>query len=325
LPRTVVTVAASDQPVSVGFGANPCPQHEDFPRRTLDVSERGRRRRSWRDQGIGMTSATSTDPSPLPAETAPLLEGRGISKFFGHVTALRDVDFDVRRGEVHAIVGDNGAGKSTLIKILSGAEQPSAGELYLEQERVRFATPSAAMSSGIATVHQNLALVPTMTIAENMFLGRELTRLGFLEKAQMAKSAQKMMTALKQMNITDIDVECLDLSGGQRHAVAIARGVDRASRVLILDEPTAALGVRESASVIALISDLKISGDTTIILVSHNMPEVLLVADRVTVLRNGHKVGTVDAAAVGHNQLVSMITGLAWTADATDVTDTGVG
>jgi ABC-type sugar transport system ATPase subunit len=272
-----------------------------------------------------MTSATSTDSSPVRAETAPLLEGRGISKFFGHVTALRDVDFDVRRGEVHAIVGDNGAGKSTLIKVLSGAEQPSAGELYLEQERIRFATPSAAMSSGIATVHQNLALVPTMTIAENMFLGRELTRLGFLEKAQMAKSAQRMMTALKQMNIADINVECLDLSGGQRQAVAIARGVDRASRVLILDEPTAALGVRESASVIALISDLKLSGDTTIILVSHNMPQVLQVADRITVLRNGHKVGTVDAAAVGHNQLVSMITGLAWTADATDVTDTGVG
>ena len=272
-----------------------------------------------------MSSSTSPDSlSLVSAETKPLLEGRGISKFFGHVTALRDVDFDVRRGEIHAIVGDNGAGKSTLIKVLSGAEQPSAGELYLEQERVRFPTPSAAMASGIATVHQNLALVPTMTIAENMFLGRELTRLGFLEKAQMAKAAERMMSALKQMNIGDINVECLDLSGGQRQAVAIARGVDRASRVLILDEPTAALGVRESASVIALINDLKLSGDTTIILVSHNMPEVLQIADRVTVLRTGRKVGTVDADKVDHNQLVSMITGLAWTAEPTGVTGTGV-
>jgi ABC-type sugar transport system ATPase subunit len=140
----------------------------------------------------------------------------------------------------------------------------------------------------------------------------------------MAKSAQRMMGALKRMNIADINAECLDLSGGQRQAVAIARGVDRASRVLILDEPTAALGVRESASVISLISDLKLSGDTTIILVSHNMPEVLEVADRITVLRNARKVGTVDADGVDHNLLVSMITGLSWTADSTDATGTGV-
>jgi fructose transport system ATP-binding protein len=245
--------------------------------------------------------------SPTPT---PLLEGRGLSKFFGHVTALRDVDFDVVRGEVHALVGDNGAGKSTLIRILGGAEQPSAGDLYLEDRPVRFATPAAAMTAGIATVHQNLALVPTMTIAENMFLGREVVRFRLLQKSQMTRAARRMMSTLRQMNITDIDAECLDLSGGQRQAVAIARGVDRASRVLILDEPTAALGVRESAGVVSLISDLKAGGTVTIILVSHNMPEVLEVADRITVLRNGSRVGTVQAHEVDHNELVSMITGL---------------
>jgi ABC-type sugar transport system ATPase subunit len=272
-----------------------------------------------------MTSANARSATSLmSADQGPLLEGRAISKFFGHVTALRDVNFDVLRGEVHALVGDNGAGKSTLIKILSGAEQPSTGTLYLEQERVRFPTPTAAMAAGIATVHQNLALVPSMSIAENMFLGREITRFGMLEKSQMAQSAQRMMSTLKQMNISDIHAECLDLSGGQRQAVAIARGVDRASRVLILDEPTAALGVRESASVISLIEDLKLGGDATIVLVSHNMPEVLQVADRITVLRNGTKVGTVEAGHVDQNELVSMITGLAWVRTSPVPSETGV-
>ena len=250
------------------------------------------------------THREEDDPSP------GLLAAVGVSKFFGHVTALQNVDFDVCAGEVHAVVGDNGAGKSTLIKILSGAEQPSSGAIYLNQDEVRFPTPSAAMAAGIATVHQNLALVPTMSIAENMFLGRENTRYGLLQKSKMAQASSQMMSSLRQMNIADIHAECQDLSGGQRQAIAIARGVDRASGVLILDEPTAALGVRESASVISLIDDLKVSGRTTIILISHNMPEVLQVADRITVLRNGMKVGTVDSDQVDQNELVSMITGL---------------
>ena len=243
-------------------------------------------------------------------DPTPLLSAVGISKYFGHVTALESVDFDVREGEIHAVVGDNGAGKSTLIKILSGAEQPSRGVIRLRDEEVRFPTPTAAMSAGIATVHQNLALVSTMTIAENMFLGREVTRFGLLLKSKMAQAAAQMMDSLQQMNISDIDVECRDLSGGQRQAVAIARGVDRASGLLILDEPTAALGVRESVSVLTLIQALKDRGNTTIVLISHNMPEVLQVADRITVLRNGAKVGTVDAASIDQNELVSMITGL---------------
>ena len=181
------------------------------------------------------------------ATKAALLEARGIAKHYGHVTALRGVDFTLQLGETHAIVGDNGAGKSTLVKVLSGAIEPSEGTVLIDGDVVSFAGPEDAFRAGISTVYQNLALVGCRNIAENLFLGKEPTRYGVVLKAQMHREAAEMLTGLRQMNVRDTTAKVEDLSGGQRQAVAIARGMHQARRILILDEPTAALGVQESA------------------------------------------------------------------------------
>lgn len=236
------------------------------------------------------------------------IEARGLSKSYGHVRALDGVDFTLLPRETHAVVGDNGAGKSTLVKIVGGVIQPTSGELLIDGRPASFANPVDALRAGISSVHQNLALVGCRSIAENLFLGREPTRLGFLRRKHMRVRALEMLSMLAQMNVRDPDALVSDLSGGQRQAVAIARGVSLGTRVLILDEPTAALGVRESTEVLKVIEDLKADG-RTVILISHNLPHVFALADRITVLRGGRLVGTVRRVDSTPNEIVRMITG----------------
>jgi ABC-type sugar transport system ATPase subunit len=238
----------------------------------------------------------------------PIISVRGIRKFYGHVEALRGVDLDLMPGEVHALVGDNGAGKSTLVKIIAGAIQATEGEVHLDGHRVHFSEPSEALEAGISTVYQSLALVGCRSIAANLFLGREPSRFGFVRSKEMNAKSEEMLTELRQLNITEIHAEVDDLSGGQRQAVAIARGVRLGQRVLILDEPTAALGVREAAGVLELIRALR-GSQRTLLLVSHNLQHVFDVSDRITVLRAGRKVGTVRRDQATSDQIVSMITG----------------
>ena len=240
--------------------------------------------------------------------SAPIIDVRGLGKFYGHVEALRGVDLELRAGEVHAVVGDNGAGKSTLVKLIAGAIRPTEGEVLLDGRPVQFTDPRDALEAGISTVYQGLALVGCRSIAANLFLGREPSRFGVVRTREMSAKAEEMLTELRQLNITDIHAEVDDLSGGQRQAVAIARGVRLGQRVLILDEPTAALGVREAAGVLELIRALR-GSHRTMLLISHNLQHVFDVSDRITVLRAGSKVGTVDSDRVTKDQVVSMITG----------------
>ena len=243
-----------------------------------------------------------------PAGEPPIVEVIGISKSFGHIRALSDVTLDLRPGEVHALVGDNGAGKSTLAKIIAGAIKPTSGQVLLDGSLVDFSEPTEAIKAGISTVYQNLALVGCRSIAANLFLGREPTRYGVVQRREMRRGAREMLSSLRQMNVTDINANVEDLSGGQRQAVAIARGVRLGSRVLILDEPTAALGVRESQGMLELLHSLR-SEHRTMLVISHNLAHVFEVCDRITVLRSGRKAGTVDKAASNADEVVKMITG----------------
>jgi ABC-type sugar transport system ATPase subunit len=241
---------------------------------------------------------------------APLIELRSVSKFYGHVRALAGVDFSILPGEVHALVGDNGAGKSTLIKIISGAVAPTTGEILVAGARVSFKQPEDAFVLGIATLYQDLALVGCRSIAENLFLGREPTRWGFVRRRLMEREARAMLASFQQMNIRDLAAKVSDLSGGQRQAVAIGRAVHEGSRLLLLDEPTAALGIRESQHILTLIEGLR-GCDRSILIVSHNLAHVFRIADRITVLRGGSRVATMAKEAVTPDDVVKMITGAA--------------
>jgi ABC-type sugar transport system ATPase subunit len=256
-----------------------------------------------------------TDDSDLPPPTeerddprVPVVEAVGVSKQYGHVRALESVDFALFAGEIHALVGDNGAGKSTLIKIVAGAIAPTSGEVYLDGQPVEFAGPGDALAAGIATVYQNLALVGCRSIADNLFLGREPSRYGIIRRREMHRESRELLGALRQLNVRDTHAEVEDLSGGQRQAVAIARGLRLGSRVLILDEPTAALGVRESKGVLELIGNIR-DGRRSVLIVSHNLAHVFEVADRITVLRNGRRVATVAGSETTPDDVVRMITG----------------
>jgi ABC-type sugar transport system ATPase subunit len=223
----------------------------------------------------------------------PLLELSGITKTFGAVEALKGVDLAIRAGEVLAVCGDNGAGKSTLIRIISGAEMASRGEMRLDGRPVRFVSPADALTYGIATIYQHLALAPRLSIAENIFMGSELTRrllpgLTILDKAAMRRNSREYLTRLG-MALDDMRRPVERLSGGQRQAVAIARALRWQARLVIMDEPTAALGVKETAEVLRLIGRLNGEG-RTVILVSHNMADVVAVAQRVVILKSGTKV-----------------------------------
>jgi fructose transport system ATP-binding protein len=245
----------------------------------------------------------------------PILSARGLVKRYGRVTALDRCDFDLLPGEVLAVIGDNGAGKSTMIKALSGAIQPDAGEIRLEGRPVRFASPIEAREQGIETVYQTLALSPALSIADNLFMGREIRKPGVmgrvfrqLDKAEMRRIARAKLSELGLMTIQSIDQAVETLSGGQRQGVAVARAAAFGSRVVIMDEPTAALGVKESRKVLDLILTVKARG-LPIILISHNMPHVFEVADRIHIHRLGRRLCVVRPDDCSMSDAVALMTG----------------
>jgi fructose transport system ATP-binding protein len=245
----------------------------------------------------------------------PVLQAKGLWQFYGRVAALRGTDFELLPGEILAVIGDNGAGKSSLIKCLSGAAVADEGEILLDGERVRFRTPQQAKAAGIETVYQTLAVAPALDIASNMYLGREIRRSGplgtifrFLDTARMRDQAQDEVKALGIATLQDITQAVETLSGGQRQAVAVARAAAFGSKAVILDEPTAALGVRESAQVIELIKRLRDSG-MPIVLISHDMPSVFELADRIHVQRLGKRVAVISPSTHSMDDAVAIMTG----------------
>ncbi len=236
-----------------------------------------------------------------------MLEATGIHKWFGGLHALDDVSVSIRRGEAVGLVGDNGAGKSTLLKTISGVHQPTEGELALEGRVVTLDNPSIARKHGVETVYQDLALIGRFTIAENFFLGRELRRFGMLRKRAMRRETDEALARL-DVRVPFVNRKVSKMSGGQRQAVAIARGAYWGRSILLLDEPTAALGVRESAEVLHLLDGLKASGLTTV-LVTHNIDHLWRVCDRILVLRRGRLVADLDKSQVTPAEVVAHITG----------------
>ena len=245
----------------------------------------------------------------------PILTARGLSKRYGQVVALNHADFDLYPGEVLAVIGDNGAGKTSLIKALTGAVIPDHGEITLDGKTIHFRSPQDARVAGIETVYQNLALSPALSIADNMFLGRELRVPGvlgswfrMLDRKRMQKTARDKLSELGLLTIQNINQPVETLSGGQRQGVAVARAAAFGSRVVIMDEPTAALGVKESRRVLDLINDVRKRG-LPIVLISHNMPHVFEVADRVHIHRLGRRLCVVDPKKISMSDAVAMMTG----------------
>lgn len=245
----------------------------------------------------------------------PILKGRNLVKRYGRVTALDHCDFDLMPGEILAVIGDNGAGKSSLIKAVSGAVIPDEGEVFLEGRKVHFTSPIDARNEGIETVYQTLAMSPALSIADNMFMGREIRKPGFrgtwlrqLDRAEMERIARDKLSELGLMTIQNINQAVETLSGGQRQGVAVARAAAFGSKVIILDEPTAALGVKESRRVLELILDVKSRG-IPIILISHNMPHVFEVADRIHVHRLGKRLCVIDPKDYTMSDAVAFMTG----------------
>lgn len=242
-----------------------------------------------------------------------LLEARGLTRKFGQVTALDGADFDIEAGEVVALIGDNGAGKSTLVKALSGNLQVDAGAVFFDGEPVTIDTPTRASALGIETVHQDLALAPHLDPAQNMFLGRETARpglagrLGFLDNKAMRAEAREAFDALGA-TVRSLTSPVGAMSGGQRQAIAIARAVHWASRIVFLDEPTAALGVRQTANVLDTIRRVRDRG-VGVVFISHSMPHVIEVSDRVQVLRLGQQVATFQTSQTSMEELVGAMTG----------------
>lgn len=252
-----------------------------------------------------------TDP---PSAPTPILEARGLVKRYGPVTALDGADFELYPGEILGVIGDNGAGKSTLIKALSGALTVDEGEILLDGEVVRFRSPLDARRHGIETVYQDLAVAPALDIAENLFLGREIRRPGvlgsvfrMLDKRRMRAEANGHMRSLK-IGIRSMRQPVETLSGGQRQGVAVARSAAFARHVVIMDEPTAALGVKESHMVLDLIRQVRDRG-LPVILISHNMPQVFEVADRVHIQRLGRRVAIVEPRNFSMANAVAIMTG----------------
>jgi fructose transport system ATP-binding protein len=251
----------------------------------------------------------------MTAETTPVLESHGLVKRYGHVVAVNGADFELMPGEILAVIGDNGAGKSSLIKCLSGATIPDAGEILLDGRPVHFRTPLEAREAGIETVYQNLAVSPALDIASNLFLGREPRRTDpvgrlfrMLDKKKMREEARRHMNELGILTIQNIGQQVETLSGGQRQGVAVARAAAFARHVVIMDEPTAALGVKESAKVLELIQRVRENG-LPVILISHNMPHVFEVADRIHIQRLGRRVAVVTPKTHTMNEAVAIMTG----------------
>jgi fructose transport system ATP-binding protein len=246
---------------------------------------------------------------------APILEARSLVKTYGRVVGLDGVSLKLYPGEVLAIIGDNGAGKSTLIKCLTGAEIPDEGELFLDGKPVHFRRPQDARAAGIETVYQNLAVSPALDVAANLYLGREQRLKGIrgsvfrlMDIKGMRDQARAELTALGISTLQDVTVPVENLSGGQRQAVAVARAAAFGSKVVVLDEPTAALGVRESNQVLELIKNLRSKG-IPVILISHNMPHVFEVADRIHIQRLGKCAATVTPAEYSMSEAVAIMTG----------------
>ena len=249
------------------------------------------------------------------SETTPILQARGLVKRYGHVVALAGTDFELYPGEILAVIGDNGAGKSTLIKCLSGATVPDEGEIELDGAPVQMRNPLEARAMGIETVYQTLAVSPSLDIASNLFLGREPrapgltgTLLRRLDKRRMRDEARRHMNELGILTIQNIGQQVESLSGGQRQGVAVARAAAFGSRLVIMDEPTAALGVKESGKVLELIARVRDNG-LPVILISHNMPHVFEVADRIHIQRLGRRVAVVTPKTHTMNEAVAIMTG----------------
>lgn len=268
-----------------------------------------------------MSGAPTTGPAATASSEATGLSSRvvfsasGLVKRYGHVTAMDGADFELRADEVLAVVGDNGAGKSTLIKALTGAIVPDEGEIQLDDQTVRFRSPLDARSHGIETVYQDLALAPALDITRNLFLGREQRRPGLIGQVFRTLDQKAMRTAseraLSDLGITtahSVRQEVETLSGGQRQAVAVARAATWGRKVVILDEPTAALGVREAGQVLELVRRIR-AQHIAVVLISHNMPQVFEIADRIHIHRLGRRVGLVGTADVSMTDVVSIMTG----------------
>ncbi|HWK65325.1 MAG TPA: ATP-binding cassette domain-containing protein [Rhizobiaceae bacterium] len=251
----------------------------------------------------------------MSSSVVPTLAAKGLSKRYGRVVALDNADFELMPNEILAVIGDNGAGKSTLIKALCGAVMPDSGSIELNGQPVHFRSPMEARLAGIETVYQNLALSPALSIADNMFLGREMRKPGVmgslfrrLDRTAMQKIARQKLNDLGLMTIQNIGQAVETLSGGQRQGVAVARAAAFGSKVVIMDEPTAALGVRESRRVLELILDVKKRG-LPIVLISHNMPHVFEVADRIHVHRLGRRLCVIDPKKHTMSDAVAFMTG----------------
>ncbi len=247
--------------------------------------------------------------------SAPLvMQAKGLVKRYGQVTALDGADFELRAGEILAVIGDNGAGKSSLIKALSGATIPDEGEIYLDGQRIHFKSPIDARRSGIETVYQDLAVAPAMTIAENLFLGREIRRPGVLGSVfQMIDKKKMLEESIARMNDLKVGIRSMTqavetLSGGQRQCVAVARAAAFAQHVVIMDEPTAALGVKEGNMVLELIRRVRDKG-LPVILISHNMPHVFEIADRIHIARLGKRACVVNPKKISMSDTVAVMTG----------------
>jgi fructose transport system ATP-binding protein len=263
---------------------------------------------------VTITPSDTSGPARGPAGVQPILAARGVVKRYGKVTAVRESDFDLFPGEVLAVVGDNGAGKSSIIKAMTGAVVPDSGHIYLDGKEVHFASPNEARKRGIETVYQTLAVAPALDIATNLFLGREIRKEGFLgmmrflDRKAMRIEAKSQLESLGIATVQDITVPIENLSGGQRQAVAVARAAMFGTKLVILDEPTAALGVKETASVLDLIKRISARG-LPVILISHDMPAIFEVADRIHVHRLGRRVGVVDPKEITMSDAVAFITG----------------
>jgi D-xylose transport system ATP-binding protein len=237
----------------------------------------------------------------------PILQLRGISKSFGSVQALADVDFEVRHGEVMALVGDNGAGKSTLIKCVAGIHSPDSGEILFDGKPVHISSPKDAAKLGIEIVYQDLALCDNLDVVQNMYLGREVNRWQILNEAAMEHTTAATLKSLAVTTISSIRQPVATLSGGQRQSVAVAKAVQWNSKLVILDEPTAALGVAQTEQVLALVRRLGEQG-LSVVIISHNLHDIYETADRITVLRLGRNVGIFDRRTTTQQTVVEAIT-----------------
>lgn len=252
---------------------------------------------------------------PASSGPAPVLAAEGLTKAYGRVEALRGADFELFPGEILAVIGDNGAGKSSLIKCLSGASTPDSGQIYLDGKPVSFRTPQDAKDAGIETVYQSLAVAPALDIASNLYLGREIrkpwplgTLLRHLDLGRMRREAREHIQRLGIETLQDITQPVETLSGGQRQAVAVARAAAFGSKVVVLDEPTAALGVRESAQVASIIKQLRDNG-LPIVLISHDMPSVFDLVDRIHIQRLGRRAAVISPKTHTMEDAVAIMTG----------------